>query len=224
MRPPGTPRAHRPPVTQPAPAALVPAAAAASPTLQAIEAGPPYRVERASSLREAVARNMIASAAVPMFRVTARLPLDFLVSTAKQRHLSVALVLARACALTIASHPLFNAEEARTVSTEARAKVTLENLFATLDATQAKVLKVVVKADTQGSVEAIVEALKKIEPHKFRWKSFTARWAPSRNPTCCWPPPPPPSFWDFTRASTSAWPTWPSAKECRSSFTRLFTN
>jgi translation initiation factor IF-2 len=32
-----------------------------------------------------------------------------------------------------------------------------------LDATQAKVLKVVVKADTQGSVEAIVEALKKIE-------------------------------------------------------------
>jgi translation initiation factor IF-2 len=53
--------------------------------------------------------------------------------------------------------------EARAQSTENRAKVTLENLFATLDATQAKVLKVVVKADTQGSVEAIVEALKKIE-------------------------------------------------------------
>jgi len=55
------------------------------------------------------------------------------------------------------------AETARSVSTEARAKVTLENLFATLDATQAKALKVVVKADTQGSVEAIVEALKKID-------------------------------------------------------------
>jgi translation initiation factor IF-2 len=54
-------------------------------------------------------------------------------------------------------------QEARTLSTEARAKVTLENLFATLDASQAKTLKVVVKADTQGSVEAIVEALKKIE-------------------------------------------------------------
>ena len=54
-------------------------------------------------------------------------------------------------------------QEARTQSTETRAKVTLENLFATLDATQAKILKVVVKADTQGSVEAIVEALKKIE-------------------------------------------------------------
>jgi translation initiation factor IF-2 len=54
-------------------------------------------------------------------------------------------------------------QEARTQSTEIRAKVTLENLFAALDASQAKVLKVVVKADTQGSVEAIVEALKKIE-------------------------------------------------------------
>ncbi len=57
-------------------------------------------------------------------------------------------------------------EDARSQSTEARAKVTLENLFATLDASQAKVLKVVVKADTQGSVEAIVEALKKIEAEK----------------------------------------------------------
>ncbi len=45
-------------------------------------------------------------------------------------------------------------------------KVTLENLFATLQAAQSKVLKTVVKADTQGSVEAIVEALKKIESDK----------------------------------------------------------
>jgi len=42
----------------------------------------------------------------------------------------------------------------------------LENLFAQLDSTAAKVLKVVVKADTQGSVEAIVDALKKIESEK----------------------------------------------------------
>jgi translation initiation factor IF-2 len=48
----------------------------------------------------------------------------------------------------------------------ARGKVTLENLFATLQSQQSKVLKVVVKADTQGSVEAIVEALKKIESEK----------------------------------------------------------
>ncbi len=47
-----------------------------------------------------------------------------------------------------------------------RAKVTLENLFAQLASNSSKALKVVVKADTQGSVEAIVEALKKIESEK----------------------------------------------------------
>src|SRR4029079_5204029 len=44
--------------------------------------------------------------------------------------------------------------------------VTLENLFDQLASSTQKVLKIVVKADTQGSVEAIVEALKKIESDK----------------------------------------------------------
>ena len=81
----------------------------ANPALAAIEAGPPYRLERASSLREAVARNMIASAATPSFRVTAQLPLDSLVIAANERQQSLTLLLARACALTIVAHPLFNA-------------------------------------------------------------------------------------------------------------------
>jgi translation initiation factor IF-2 len=55
---------------------------------------------------------------------------------------------------------------AKNEALEGRSKVTLENLFASLDAVQSKVLRVVVKADTQGSVEAIVEALKKIESDK----------------------------------------------------------
>jgi len=58
------------------------------------------------------------------------------------------------------------AEATRKQDTEARAKVTLETLFETLDETNAKALKLVVKADTQGSVEAIVDALKKIESEK----------------------------------------------------------
>ncbi len=59
------------------------------------------------------------------------------------------------------------AQEARAQGQEtARTKVTLENLFAQLDATTSKVLKIVVKADAQGSVEAIVEALRKIESEK----------------------------------------------------------
>jgi translation initiation factor IF-2 len=57
-------------------------------------------------------------------------------------------------------------EDARLAGLEARSKVTLENLFDTLAATDAKVLKIVVKADTQGSVEAIVDSLKKIESAK----------------------------------------------------------
>ena len=58
------------------------------------------------------------------------------------------------------------AHEIKTQDLENRSKVTLENLFASLAAAQSKALKVVVKADTQGSVEAIVEALKKIEAEK----------------------------------------------------------
>jgi len=59
------------------------------------------------------------------------------------------------------------AQEAKALGQEStRAKVTLENLFDQLASTSSKVLKVVVKADTQGSVEAIVDALKKIESDK----------------------------------------------------------
>jgi translation initiation factor IF-2 len=58
------------------------------------------------------------------------------------------------------------AQAGRAEALEAKSKVTLENLFATLDSQQGKVLKVVVKADAQGSVEAIVEALKKIDSDK----------------------------------------------------------
>jgi translation initiation factor IF-2 len=57
-------------------------------------------------------------------------------------------------------------QEAKSQDLENRSKVTLENLFASLEAASSKVLRVVVKADTQGSVEAIVEALKKIESDK----------------------------------------------------------
>ncbi|MBI4661849.1 MAG: translation initiation factor IF-2 [Verrucomicrobia bacterium] len=57
-------------------------------------------------------------------------------------------------------------EASRNQDKERRPKVTLENLFDTLAAESTKVLKVVVKADTEGSVEAIVDALKKIESTK----------------------------------------------------------
>jgi len=86
-----------------------PAMPVANPALSALQAGPPYRVERASSLREAVARNMIASAATPSFRVTAQLPLEPLMKAAKERQQLLTLLLARACAVAITAHPRFNA-------------------------------------------------------------------------------------------------------------------
>jgi translation initiation factor IF-2 len=58
------------------------------------------------------------------------------------------------------------AEENKADQLEAKSRVTLENLFDTLAAQQTKVLKVIVKADTQGSVEAIVSELGKIESDK----------------------------------------------------------
>lgn len=99
--------------SQARPAAAMPVArqtsAPVQPSLSPLEAGPPYRVERASSLREAVARNMIASAATPTFRVSALLPIEALAKAAKERQQSLTLSLARACALTVAAHPIFNA-------------------------------------------------------------------------------------------------------------------
>jgi translation initiation factor IF-2 len=56
--------------------------------------------------------------------------------------------------------------EARAAGRERGPRVTLDNLLKVIEQQTAKVLKLVVKADTQGSVEAIVEALKKIESAK----------------------------------------------------------
>lgn len=94
--------AHRPivPSSRQAQAATVRAA---------LDAGPPYHIERNSSLRESVAQNMIMAAATPSFRVTALLPPGALIDFAKQKNLALTVLLARACGHAIAAHPLFNA-------------------------------------------------------------------------------------------------------------------
>jgi len=58
-------------------------------------------------------------------------------------------------------------DEVKAESQEERSRVTLENLFATLEKESAKVLKILVKADTQGSVEAIVNSLNEIPADKI---------------------------------------------------------
>ncbi len=56
--------------------------------------------------------------------------------------------------------------EAKAAARDRGPRITLDNLLKVIEQQSAKVLKLVVKADTQGSVEAIVEALKKIESNK----------------------------------------------------------
>ena len=115
-------------------------------------------------------------------------------------------------------------QDTRAMAKEKRAKVTLENLFVTLAADSAKVLRVVVKGDTQGSVEAIVEALKKSSPRWFPWTSFTAPSARSPNPMCCSLRPRNASFSVFTLASITASRKSPNVKASRSSNTPSFMN
>ena len=57
-------------------------------------------------------------------------------------------------------------EAAKNREPEARPARTLEGLFKQLANEEAKVLRLIIKADTQGSVEAIVDALKKIQSDK----------------------------------------------------------
>ena len=70
--------------------------------------GPPYTIERPSTLRAAVARNMSATLDTPTFFISSRLATAPLHAAAKQASLSLTLALTRACALTVAEDPWFN--------------------------------------------------------------------------------------------------------------------
>jgi len=114
--------------------------------------------------------------------------------------------------------------EAKALDLESRSKVTLENLFASLEAAQSKVLKIVVKADTQGSVEAIVEALKKIESGKVTLEIIhSAVGAITENDVALASASRGVILGFHTRV-TAPPPKKPSIRTCRSSFSRSFTN
>ncbi len=68
-----------------------------------------YEIKRPSGLREKIAENMAATTATPMFQLTARVHLTKLHDLAKQRELSLTLLMARVSAVTVQKHPLVNA-------------------------------------------------------------------------------------------------------------------
>lgn len=113
---------------------------------------------------------------------------------------------------------------ARVSGQEARAKVTLEDLFATLEATNAKILKVVVKADTQGSVEAIVDALKKIESDKVALEIIHSAVGTITENDVALAAASNAVILGFHTRIDAGLTNAPSAMACRSSFTPSFTN
>ncbi|WP_308388514.1 dihydrolipoamide acetyltransferase family protein [Acidithiobacillus sp. AMEEHan] len=83
-------------------------AAALRGPLPDLSAGPNYQIERLAEVRAAAARNMQSAVQTPAFQISARLPISTLQAQAKAAKQSFTLVLARACALTVAEDPWFN--------------------------------------------------------------------------------------------------------------------
>ncbi|MDD3760472.1 MAG: dihydrolipoamide acetyltransferase family protein [Acidithiobacillus sp.] len=83
-------------------------AAAVQPQDADLRLGPPFLIRKPSSLRAAVARNMVASLSIPSFQISADFALQPLQARSKAQKRSFTLALARACALTVAEDPYFN--------------------------------------------------------------------------------------------------------------------
>ena len=77
--------------------------------LREIEAGPPYRIEAQRQLRRVIAATVSQALQIPQFRIATHVDLGACKAFATAHDLSVALVLAKACALTVAEFPDFNA-------------------------------------------------------------------------------------------------------------------
>lgn len=88
-------------------ASQVLAAAMSAPDVD-LQMGPPYQLEKLSSLRAAVARNMTATLHTPTFLISSRIALESLQKNCKAKGLSFTLALGKACALTVAEDPWFN--------------------------------------------------------------------------------------------------------------------
>ena len=83
-------------------------------------------------------------------------------------------------------------------------KVSLDDLFSQIQAGEMKTLNVIVKADVQGSAEAVKASLEKISNEEVRVKVIhSAVGAINESPMSCSPPPPARSLWASTSARTT---------------------
>ena len=104
-------------------------------------------------------------------------------------------------------------------------KVTLESLFSKLKEGEMKELNLIVKADVQGSAEAVKASASRSSPTKrSASRSSMQASARSTSPTSCWPPPPTPSSSASTSVPNAAGPGQPPSATrsicgCTASFT-----
>lgn len=64
-----------------------------------------------------------------------------------------------------------------------KASTSLDDIFAQIKKGETKTLNIIIKADVQGSVEAVKQSLENCPTTRSRFRSFTARSARSTNPT-----------------------------------------
>ncbi len=74
-----------------------------------LEFGPPHTIEQPSAIKAAMAENLARSVPTPTFHITVAVDLAPLHTAAHAEHESLSLLLARACALSVHEHPVFNA-------------------------------------------------------------------------------------------------------------------
>ena len=102
------------------------------------------------------------------------------------------------------------------------ARISLDQLLSRLKdgAIETRELPIVLKADVQGSVEAISMSLDKISTEEVPAASFTARSAEFPNPMSCWPNRRARQSSRSTSAPTNRRATWPSVKAWKSATIR----
>ena len=104
----------------------------------------------------------------------------------------------------------FVAENKKNLLEETKAKMSLDDLFNQIQEGNLKELALVVKADVQGSVEAVKQSLVKLSNEEVAVRVIHAVSVRSTSPTLCWQPHLPPSLSDLTYARMRTQNPWQS--------------
>ena len=114
---------------------------------------------------------------------------------------------------------VFRLQKKREAELSKTSKVTLEKLYEQIQEGQVKELNIILKADVQGSIEAITEALNKLSTPVIKVNVIHSSPGRSPRPTSCWPRPPRPLSSDSTSGRTIKCRKWENRSRSTSGFT-----